>query len=173
MAHGKLRLAPHEMLVDLPQLASPMRSAPAVIGVLGNIGYHKGAAVLRDLSQMLDRSGVAKLVLLGQLDPIFTLAASATVHGGYQRADIPALVARYGITDWLIPSIWPETFSYTTHEALATGLPVWCFDLGAQGDAIRQSLHGGTVSIPAGVPDVDALLAALLLTHAHPESVAA
>jgi O-antigen biosynthesis protein len=173
MAHGKLRLAPHDMLVDLPLLPPPACSAPAVIGVLGNIGYHKGAGVLRDLSQMLDRSGAAKLVLLGQLDPIFTLTASATVHGGYQRADIPALVARYGITDWLIPSIWPETFSYTTHEALATGLPIWCFDLGAQADAIRQSGSGGLISIPAGVPDVDALLAAVLQSHNHPESVAA
>jgi O-antigen biosynthesis protein len=173
MAHGKLRLAPHDMLVDLPQLAAPARSAPAVIGVLGNIGHHKGAGVLRDLSQMLYRSGAAKLVVLGQLDPSYMLAASATVHGGYQRADIPALVARYGITDWLIPSIWPETFSYTTHEALATGLPVWCFDLGAQADALRQSSRGSVVGIPAGVPDVDALLAALLKSHTLPQSVAA
>ncbi len=173
MAHAKLRLMPHDMLVDLPQLAAPVRSAPTVIGVLGNIGHHKGAAVLRDLSQMLDRSGAAKLVVLGQLDPIFTLGASAHIHGGYQRADIPVLAARYGITNWLIPSIWPETFSYTTHEAIATGLPVWCFDLGAQADALRQSTNGGVISIPAGVPDVDALLAALLKTHAHPESVAA
>jgi O-antigen biosynthesis protein len=173
MAHGKLRIAPHEMLVDLPEFAAPARGATAVIGVLGNIGHHKGAAVLRDLSQMLDRSGAAKLVLLGRLDPIFKLPASATVHGGYQRADIPALAVRYGITDWLIPSIWPETFSYTTHEALATGLPIWCFDVGAQADALRLSPNGHVISIPAGVPDVDALLAAVLHSHAHPESVAA
>ena len=77
----------------------------------------------------------------------------------------PALAARYGITDWLIPSIWPETFSYTTHEAIATGLPVWCFDLGGQADAVRQACKGGVIPIPAGMPDLDALLGAILHDH--------
>ena len=39
-------------------------------------------------------------------------------------------------------SIWPETFSYTTHEALATGLPVLAFDLGAQGVAVAEAPNG-------------------------------
>ena len=69
---------------------------------------------------------------------------------------------KYGITDWLIPSIWPETFSYTTHEAIATGLPVWSFDLGAQADAIRGRRKGGVIPIPGGVPDLDTLLTRLL-----------
>ena len=58
-------------------------------------------------------------------------------------AEIPALVARYGITCWLIPSVCPETFSFTTHEALATGLPVLCLDLGGQADAVRAALAAG------------------------------
>ena len=32
--------------------------------------------------------------------------------------DIAHIVRRYGITCWLIPSIWPETFPFTTHEAV-------------------------------------------------------
>jgi O-antigen biosynthesis protein len=173
-ARTKLRVVPHRVLLDLPRLPARSAGQRPVIGVLGNIGYHKGASVLRDLSQMLDRTAAAKLVVLGQIDPAFPLAASAQVHGGYARPDIPALVARYGITDWLIPSIWPETFSYTTHEAIATGLPVWCFDLGAQASAVRTSaLSGGVIPIPDGLPDLDALYAAILHLSPRSESAAA
>jgi glycosyltransferase involved in cell wall biosynthesis len=36
-----------------------------------------------------------------------------------------------------MPSVWPETYSFATREALATGLPVFAFDIGAQGEAVR------------------------------------
>lgn len=167
ITQAKLRVVPHQLLLDVPRLAAPLRQTWPVIGVLGHIGFQKGAAALRDLSRMLDREGSAKLVVLGQLDPRYPVAASSRVHGGYDRRDIATLAARYGITDWLIPSVWPETFSYTTHEAIATGLPVWCFDLGAQADAVRDTGIGGVTPIAQGVPDLDALLRAILLAHAR------
>ena len=172
-AHSKLKLTPHEMLTKLPRLAQSARPLQPVIGVLGNIGAHKGAAVLQSLSEDLDRTAAARLVVLGRVDPTYPLGASATVHGGYLRHQIPSLTARYGITDWLIPSIWPETFSYTTHEAIATGLPVWGFDLGAQSDAIRAASGGRVIAIPDGRPDLQAFLAALLHTQFNIESAAA
>ena len=177
LAQGKLHVAPHRPLVELPRFSRPApyssHAKTPVIGVLGNIGHHKGAQVLQDLSQRLSDTGAGKLVVLGRMDPTYHLARPATVHGGYLRPDIPALIAQYGITDWLIPSIWPESFSYTTHEAIATGLPVWSFDLGAQADAIRKSGRGGTVPIPGGVPDIDTLLVALLTPNTQKESNAA
>jgi O-antigen biosynthesis protein len=161
-ARQKLRVIPHQALVAISQLCGTTRGKSPVIGVLGNIGYQKGAGVLQEISQILARTGAAKLVVLGWVDPMYPLGPPAHIHGGYQRQDIPALATRYGITDWLIPSIWPETFSYTTQEAIATGLPVWGFDLGAQADAIRRHGRGGVIPIPGGVPDLDAFLAALL-----------
>ncbi len=160
----RIRLRPHPMLAAVPPCPAPIGQRP-VIGVLGNIGVQKGAAVLSALSRRL-QPGVANLVLIGNLDPAFSLAPPARVHGSYLRGEIAALVARYGIDRWLIPSVWPETFSYTTREALATGLPVWCFDLGAQGEAVSAARHatglGGTLPLADGAPDIDALMAALL-----------
>lgn len=53
-----------------------------------------------------------------------------------------------------MPSIWPETFSFTTREMLATGLPVMAFDLGAQGEAVREAANGHVVAPdPAAIYD--------------------
>jgi Glycosyltransferase len=63
------------------------------------------------------------------------------------------MLSSHGITAWLMPSVWPETFSFTTREMLATGLPVMAFDLGAQGEAVREAPNGHIVA-----PDPAAIL---------------
>lgn len=137
---SRVVLRPHRMLFDIPQVAWPTGGARPVIGVLGNIGLQKGVGVLADLSRRLAETRDADLVVIGNIDTAYKLAPPAKVHGNYHLRDIPDLVARYGISLWFIPSIWPETFSYATHEVLATGLPVVCFDLGAQAEAVRAAM---------------------------------
>lgn len=148
-----LVVRPHPLLAQVPRV-QPGDTGKPVIGVLGNIGYQKGITVLQQLARDLAGSGQAGLVVLGQTDPNYPLCAPAQVHGNYELRDLPNLVARYGIQAWLIPSIWPETFSFTTHEALATGLPVFAFDLGAQGatvaQAVAQGAPGGVLPLPTG-----------------------
>ncbi len=134
-----LRVVPHALLTPIPRFETP-DAKHVTIGVLGNIGFQKGAGLLKDLGRQL--KGQGQLVLVGNIDPQFSLPASVKIHGDYQRDEIKALAEQYGITCWLIPSIWPETFSYTTHEALATGLPVFAFDIGAQGDAVQRAANG-------------------------------
>ncbi len=132
------------------------RASGTVLGVLGHIGVHKGAAVVEALGQTLAADGRARLVLLGSLDPRFHLGTPNHVHGPFEPIDLQMLVARYGINRWLIPSLWPETFSFTTHEALATGLPVYCFDLGAQAEAVRAAgARGGVLPPPRWPSDID------------------
>ena len=164
-ARNSLCVEPHLLLSAVPRIA-PVRGDIPVIGVLGNIGYQKGAAVLQTLSRELARTGAARLVVIGHIDPAWPLAPPAQVHGSYELRDLPGLVARYQISGWLIPSIWPETFSFTTHEALATGMPVISFDLGAQGDAVAAAVQagakGGVIALPHGsVVDTAAIVNAL------------
>ena len=139
-----VQVCPHVLPHHVPQISAvqPAEGGP-VIGVLGNIGAHKGAAVLQQLSRHLNRTQQAKLVVIGNVDPAFALARGTQVHGSYELRDLPGLVARYRISGWLIPSVWPETFSFTTHEALATGMPVFAFDLGAQGEAVARATGQG------------------------------
>ena len=42
----------------------------------------------------------------------------------------------------LIPSICPETFSYTISEAMEMGLPVACFNIGAQAERVSKYSKG-------------------------------
>lgn len=142
-AAGQIRVRPHRLLHDVPRCVpgAGWQGRP-VIGVLGNIGYQKGAAVLADAARRLAASGAARLVVIGNVDPAYPLAAPALIHGDYRLEDLPRLIAEYGIGCWWIPSIWPETFSFTTREALATGLPTWVFDIGAQAEAVKAA--GGT-----------------------------
>jgi len=144
-ARDRIVVEPHALPWPVPPLSMPAEG-PVTLGVLGNIGPPKGARLLQAIAAACRSDGAARLVVLGRVDPNFPLGRGAAVHGPYDRRDIGALAARYGITCWLVPSIWPETFSYTTHECAATGLPMIGFDLGAQGDVLR-AVPGG-VALP-------------------------
>ena len=52
------------------------------------------------------------------------------------------LVEENEINMILIPSIWPETFSYVCHEVMALELPVACFDVGAQAEVVDKYRKG-------------------------------
>lgn len=144
-AYPKMRdnihIRPHTPLQTIPRLQPP-DGPRKVIGVLGAIGPQKGAGVVSALSQAVAGRSELGLALIGRIAPGYPLGPHVPLHGAYVIEDIPMLAARYGITHWLIPSVWPETFSYTVHECLATGLPTLAFDLGAQGDAVRAAANG-------------------------------
>jgi len=139
---------PHRLRYPIVPQPPPREGAPVVLGVLGNIGLQKGAAVLRDLAMRMAAPDGPRLVLIGNIDPAFSLPPWVKVHGSYLIGDLGLLTARHGITHWLIPSVWPETFCFAVHEALATRLPVLAFGIGAQGDAVRKAPNG--IEIPFG-----------------------
>jgi GT2 family glycosyltransferase/glycosyltransferase involved in cell wall biosynthesis len=170
-----LEVVPHTLRhVPLPVTAG--QQGP-VIGVLGNIGVQKGAVVVQALARDLARTKAGKVVVIGYMDPAYHLAKPSHVHGAYELCDLPRLVARYRISCWLIPSVWPETFSFTTHEALATGLPVFAFDLGAQGDAVAEAVAKGAPGAVLPLPsaqgdDLVTILDQILSPRVRGESVA-
>lgn len=149
VARRRIELRPHDLLVDVPKLPAHSQQK-RVIAVLGNIGFHKGAEVLRAMGQLLAEQKDISLMVLGEVDPMYKPPKNIYVYGAYDPKSLGDLARWYQITDWLIPSIWPETFSYTTHEALATGLPTFAFDIGAQGDAVARCKNGRAIPYNAG-----------------------
>lgn len=156
----KILCQPHQALIDMPLLERAQDEGPGVIGVLGAIGAVKGAQVVSDLAFHLDREPNApRLVIVGEFDHSFPLPPSVRVTGRYDPVMLPKMLSSHGVTAWLMPSVWPETFSFTTREMLATGLPVMAFDLGAQGEAVREAPNGHIVAPdPAAILDCFRLL---------------
>jgi hypothetical protein len=76
------------------------------------------------------------------------------VHGPYVDAELPGLIAAYGVEVALFPNRLPESFSYTLSEAWAAGIPVIVPEDGALAE--RVSRHDGGWILPAGFTAQDA-----------------
>lgn len=151
-----------------PQITRPV--APrreGSIGVLGNINNQKGARVLGKIAAL---SPEQSFVVIGHSDSAIALPRNVALHGAYQPEEISDLAERYGVAGWLVPAIWPETFSFTTREALATGLPVAGFDLGAQGEALNAAPNGTSIPLTPTASAPERLFAALRLSSPNWEA---
>ena len=150
-ARGKVIVRPHKT-GNLPSTVLPGGQS---IGVLGGINLAKGGAVLERLARCTQR----RIVVIGEMDGQFRLPAPHIVHGRYRLEEISALACRYDVGVWFMSSICPETFSFATHEALSTRLPVVGFDLGAQAEALRGSRHGHVLTV--GPEDIEEIATTL------------
>lgn len=140
------------------------------VAVVGEIGPSKGIEVLSQFVSHPDFASLPiKLIVLGITSKFPAGYVSAggkfLVHGSYRRAELSDLLAQYDISAVLIPSVWPETFSYTTSEAMLLGYPVICFDLGAPANRIRRHNCGLVVSDMSA----NGLLAAFRQILDHPQ----
>ncbi|MBV1868819.1 MAG: glycosyltransferase [Marinosulfonomonas sp.] len=147
---AKTDVMPHQLSVRPPPVPMPVHRK-TVMGVLGAIGYSKGASVLRDLSALTHDA--FEIVVIGKLDPAYA-SKKIKIHGNYSPEDISELAKLYGITGWFVPSVWPETFCYAAHECIATGLPVMSFDLGAHGAAIADYRRGKVVALDCSAKEL-------------------
>ena len=137
---GKLKnlcVIPHQVNY-IPPFEKKYKTTDTInIGLLGTIGFHKGADILKDLVSLVEQQGNYRIVVIGDTD---VASNSEYFHktGRYQVEDLTHLVLKHDIDVVLIPSIWPETFSYTTSEAIQMGLPVAVFNLGAPAERVKK-----------------------------------
>jgi glycosyltransferase involved in cell wall biosynthesis len=112
------------------------------LAVVGHIGHAKGSGVVLDLAHLAKRLGAAlEIVVIGTIEgPTDGLPIHATGH--YKHADLAELIKRHNIHMALMSSVYPETFSYVTHELMQLEVPIICFDLGAQAEVVRPYAKG-------------------------------
>ena len=122
-----------------------------VVAVLGAIGAHKGADLLRELPERLAGSGIG-IVVIGYLDqqlhPGWQAQPHLYVHGPYPSRLVGDLLRAYGAELVLFPNRVPESFSYALSEAWAAGIPVLAGRGGAIGERVAR--HGGGWLLPEG-----------------------
>ena len=87
-----------------------------------------------------------KIVLIGNIDNEIK-SDNFIKTGSYKKEEVPELIQKYEIDEFLIPSIWPETFSYTTDEIMQLGYPLTVFDLGAPAERVKNYAKGRVISL--------------------------
>lgn len=84
-----------------------------------------------------------EFVLIGFADEEDALLTTGKVFitGRYDDAELPELLQREAPSAILLPSVTPETWSYSLSHAMATGLPIMAFDIGAIAERLAASAH--------------------------------
>jgi GT2 family glycosyltransferase len=148
----KFHLIEHGRDMDAYQWVSepPTAGQPVRLVIFGALGPNKGITLVGEMLKMNGRDAVSIHVdILGDTNLPFDPDDfdSCDYHGGYERDQLPGLLASLRPSLALIPSIWPETFCHALTEAWAAGLPVLGSNLGAVGERIAR-LGGGWVLDP-------------------------
>ncbi len=155
---GNIVVRPHHVKY-LPKVNKKYKMTDTLnIGLLGMLTEHKGLRIVRQMITMIEKENLdIRIVLMGRAsEGIFSPVFQTT--GEYTRGSIPRLVLENDIDVFLVSSVWPETFSYTTGEIMEMDIPVMCFDMGAPAERVRKYKKG--VVIPE--VSADAVLDAAL-----------
>jgi len=108
------------------------------VGVLGGINYVKGSHIIKQMVQLIERDNLdINIVVIGDITESIR-SKHFTVTGRYELDKLPQIIQEHDIDVFLIPSIWPETFSYTTQEIIMMELPLMVFDLGAPAERVKK-----------------------------------
>jgi GT2 family glycosyltransferase/glycosyltransferase involved in cell wall biosynthesis len=130
----------------------PRRAGPVRVALLGAIGTKKGHAVLLDCAQDAARRDLpVEFVVVGYSmnDPLWA-TGRVFVTGPYEESEVAALLEREECDVAWFPTVGPETWCYALTHALAAGLPVVAFDLGAVAERVRAA--GTGVLLPLDTP---------------------
>jgi GT2 family glycosyltransferase len=138
---NSIKVIPH--LVKWKPIKVPLvYSSNLHIGIVGAINYAKGASVLNEILNYIEKNQLQiKVTLLGEISPYF-YNPKLKILGKYEKNELPNLIVKNKINMILMPSIWPETFSYVVSEIIKMDLPLVSFGLGAQGEKVKGYKKG-------------------------------
>lgn len=129
-----VRITPHKPMVEWDAPYEVPAGGSMTVAVIGHISVDKGALIVKELAGLLGAG--QRLVVVGTIDESVRLPAGVVVTGPYERAELPAILERHGVTVGFIPSVCPETFNYVSLECMMLGLPLVCFNIGAHAERI-------------------------------------
>jgi len=142
LSENLIHVIPHQVS-PLPPVNIPRKENESMtIGILGAINIAKGAGILKELVQTIEEQHLdINIVLIGEISE-YIKSEHFKVTGRYEREQLPELIQEHGIDIFLIPSICPETFSYTTQEIMLMEQPLMVFNIGAPAERIVNYSQG-------------------------------
>jgi len=137
-----IEVIPHQVK-HLSPVVIPKKNNPTItIGILGAINYAKGSQIIKHLIQTIERDKLdINIVVVGEMAEHVKSNHFHTT-GRYKRNELPDIIKHEQIDMFIIPSIWPETFSYTTQEIMMMELPLMVFNLGAPAERVKDYAKG-------------------------------
>lgn len=137
-----ITIRPHQLSLYLGEPIEIKQPSSMVIGIIGQIGVQKGCKIVSALADEIRHvKGDERIKVIGNLE----CSADPEIvqqTGRYRREDLRTLLIASEANLILLPSIWPETFSFVCEELMHLQLPIACFDLGAPAERIRQYPKG-------------------------------
>lgn len=141
-----ISVIPHR--VDyVPKIMKTQKTTTTLnIGLLGVLAGIKGADIVQDMISQIEKHKLnINIVLIGYSIGLARDAKKSRHYketGEYKQSEIAQLAIRHDIDIFFIPSVCPETFSFTCEEAIQMGMPVACFDIGAPAERVAGYERG-------------------------------
>ena len=125
----------------MPELNKNIKLSDTInIGILGVLSEHKGGRIVQEMLQLIEKQQLnINIILIGYTDGAISINSDHFIETGrYSVGELPKKIYRYDIDLFFIPSIWPETFSYTTQEIIEMNMPIAVFDIGAPAERVKE-----------------------------------
>jgi GT2 family glycosyltransferase len=139
---------------NLRPIKNSKKSSVINIGIIGGINYAKGGDIANRLFNLINRKDLRPISLSIIGESGVDLDANFLITGRYSRDNLVSTVEALGINLFLMPSIWPETYSYVADEMIAMDLPVVCFNVGAQAEKMAIYKKGLVLDLDITTPEL-------------------
>jgi glycosyltransferase involved in cell wall biosynthesis len=150
-----------------PDLPSPAAIVPdpspstVGVGLIGFISRKKGMDLLLECAQAAQRDELPlRFVVIGytENDARFSALPNVTITGRYLEGQAPQLIRDHRLQLALLPTLSPETYSFTLSIAIQSGLYPVAFDLGALSERIRVMNFGRLLPLHSSPEEINAAL---------------
>ena len=140
----------------------PVSLAPVgpilVVGIIGHITVQKGSLILSEMARRCDEGSLPiRFLVFGTIEGRQNYH-SLSVLGRYAPARLPDLLEKNAVNVCAFLSIIPETFSFVCSELISMRVPLIAFDLGAQGERLREYENSYLIKSISAEAVLDALL---------------
>lgn len=139
----KMKLIPHRV-GDIKALPEKEKGELFTIGVLGRIHAPKGSRIIESMLKLIEKRDEKniRIVVIGEIADLSLKSPYLKVTGYFERKELENIVIENEIDVFLIPSIWPETFSFTSEEIMQMGRALAVFNIGAPAERVKNYSKG-------------------------------
>ncbi len=153
-----VREHPEWWVVPERKPATVTTDEPVTVAIIGRIANHKGLHVLRRCAaHAMEWNLPLNFVVVGETagDSLMNGLTNVEITGPYREEQVDELIANTGAQVALLPSVWPETYSYTLSIAMRNGLHPVAFDLGAIAERLRATQSGTLLHLSASAAEIN------------------